>query len=495
MSKKVQVYPLDTLCYIKGKVVQENNNVYSCTLNQTDIVSNKNKFYIMQVIENGNTYHLYTRYGRIGEDGKIIDKTFTSKNQAECAFEKQFKTKTGNTWGDKDFIKKTGKYFMTEVQYEVDADEIKDDEHEKTNISKLDDRTKFLMELFTNKETMEKTLVSLSINPKKMPLGKISKTQLDNAQKILIKIRNELKINTKENSDDDSDNDSDDELNDNNQITIMSSEFYTYIPYSCGRQKPPVINSNELIGKFTELIDELKNLEVAVKISKQGITDLDSAYNSLNSDIKPLSKDSNEWKIIENYIKNTHGSTHNYKVELVDVFELNRNGEKPEVKKTIEQIGNRHLLWHGSRMTNFCSIIKNGLLLNPESLGVYISGKMFGYGIYTASAFSKSFNYCDSNTSNDYAALLLCDVALGTPSKRTNADYYITKEKLAKDKCNSTWGLGKNTPSSTTKIDDIIVPYGKLENVNNGSVLLYDEFIVYDTNQISLKYLVIVKKI
>jgi len=303
-----------------------------------------------------------------------------------------------------------------------------------------------------------------------MPLGQISKAQLNEAQNILNNIKKLLKSNTNDSSDDDTSNsdsepennssdddtsnsdsependssnddtsNSDSKPENNSEIINLSSQFYTYIPYSCGRKKPPVIDNEETLGNLIELLDELKNLEVAINVTKVGQDNIDKIYKSLDADITPLDNGSEIWKIISDYVMNTHASTHNFKVELVDIYELNRTLEDPNVQKTIKKIGNRHLLWHGSRMTNFCSIIKNGLILNPESLGVYITGKMFGGGVYTANSFSKSFNYCDSDTSNNYAALLLCDVALGTPSKRTNADYYITKEKLLKEKCHSTW--------------------------------------------------------
>lgn len=47
-------------------------------------------------------------------------------------------------------------------------------------------------------------------------------------------------------------------------------------------------------------------------------------------------------------------------------------------------------LWHGSRNENWYSIIKNGLVLNPDAI---ITGKMFGDGIYFAPKASKSWNY------------------------------------------------------------------------------------------------------
>lgn len=490
--RKVQVFPVDHLCPTKTSQVYIKNGVaYSCTLNQTDIMENKNKFYIMQILCNKDQtkFDLYIRYGRISENGKIINKGYATVQSAVLDFAKQFKAKTGNVFGN-NFVKKDGKYFMTEVQYEIEAKEIK---KEKV-VSKLNERQKFLMELFTNKKTMENTLVSLSINPKKMPLGKISKSQLDEATNILVKIRHVLESESSDDSNSDSSNsrDSESESKNSTLFTKLSSEFYTLVPYSCGRNRPPVIDNKDTLGKFVEMVDELKNLEVAINVSKQAGENLDGVYDSLNAKMVPLEKDSQMWKVTSDYVINTHGATHKTQVKLVDIYNLSRN-ESPNVAKTIKKIGNKQLLFHGSRMSNFCSIIKNGLILNPESLGAFVTGRMFSNGIYTANSFSKSFNYCASDTSDGYACLLLCEVALGTQLKKTQADPYLCPEKLKKEKCHSTWGMGQNTPSSSAVVDGVSVPNGKLGKSGVSSCLLYDEYIVYDTNQISLKYLVVVK--
>lgn len=576
---KQKICPIDTLCKIKGVVLFENDTFYSCTLNQTDLESNKNKFYIMQIINDSTSHHLYIRYGRVGEKGKIIDKIYQDKVKAKLEFIKQFYSKTGNRFGN-DFVKKSGKYFMADVQYEIEKDDIKDERPEYKTQSKLCDRQNFLMELFTNKKTMENTLISLSIDPKKMPLGKISKSQLDEAQKVLTNIKKLLpnESESEDNSDitntkstinnttdksdkcditnttdainidekpkkrgrpkktdkqvelppqsqpksenspkskkkldvDKSDNivQSDEsnkiiksvEIGKNiihcDQFTDLSSEFYTLVPYSCGRNLPPIINNKETLGKFVTMLDDLKNLEVAIKVTKQGGDSLDNVYDSLEAKIKPIEKNSEIWNIISDYIKNTHGATHRTKIQLVDIYGLERNNESKSIEDFLKKIGNRQLLWHGSRMTNFCSIIKNGLLLNPETLGVYISGKMFGAGIYLASSFSKSFNYCSSETSNGYACLLLCEAALGKQLEKIQSDSYLSPIKLKNyGNYNSTWGKGQNTPSSFINYENVKIPNGKLEKSNINTCLLYDEYIVYDTNQISLKYLVIVKSI
>ncbi len=72
----------------------------------------------MQAIKNGTTHNVYIRYGRISEIENLSNRLFTSESEAKSFLEKQFKTKTGNMWGTVNFVKKQGKYFISEVSYE-----------------------------------------------------------------------------------------------------------------------------------------------------------------------------------------------------------------------------------------------------------------------------------------------------------------------------------------------------------------------------------------
>lgn len=69
------------------------------------------------------------------------------------------------------------------------------------------------------------------------------------------------------------------------------------------------------------------------------------------------------------------------------------------------------LLWHGSRLTNFVSILTRGLKIAPPEAPP--SGYMFGKGVYFADMSSKSANYCYTTKDNYTGILLLCEVALG----------------------------------------------------------------------------------
>ena len=141
MSKSKSIsrgHIIDEHCtYQGGELVEDCGTVYSCVLNQTDIKSNKNKFYIMQLIDIDKSYVHFIRYGRIGEVGRVIYNKFSTQENAIIAFERQFRSKTGNKWSDKNnFVKKKRKYFLSEISY---AEELKDvdDTVKKKNISKV----------------------------------------------------------------------------------------------------------------------------------------------------------------------------------------------------------------------------------------------------------------------------------------------------------------------------------------------------------------------
>ena len=84
---------------------------------------------------------------------------------------------------------------------------------------------------------------------------------------------------------------------------------------------------------------------------------------------------------------------------------------------------------------------------------------------------------------------MLCNVALGNCSEKFYADY--NANNLAPDK-HSTKGCGRTAPPVNSYIDhlDMKIPIGKGEtNTNLNGSLLYNEYIVYDTKQVQMKYL------
>ena len=119
----------------------------------------------------------------------------------------------------------------------------------------------------------------------------------------------------------------------------------------------------------------------------QPINPLDAHFRSLRlSSMTPISRKTKEFKGLERYPQDTHGATHShYKVQIQNAYRVERQDEtdawlKAGFDKTKD--GDRLLLWHGSRTTNFAGILKQGLRIAPPEAPV--TGYMFGKGVYFA---------------------------------------------------------------------------------------------------------------
>merc|ERR1719391_993640 len=103
-------------------------------------------------------------------------------------------------------------------------------------------------------------------------------------------------------------------------------------------------------------------------------------------------------------------------MEVMDVFRLNKHQESDKFR----DVGNKRLLYHGSRISNWAGILGQGLRIAPPEAPV--TGYMFGKGVYFADMSSKSANYCYATAKNPWGLLLLCEVALGKENELMNAD-------------------------------------------------------------------------
>jgi poly [ADP-ribose] polymerase len=175
---------------------------------------------------------------------------------------------------------------------------------------------------------------------------------------------------------------------------------------------------------------------------------LDRQFQTLGmNEMQALSKGSEEFTELSQYLTETKGSTHSVKYAVQDIFRIERQGEFERFDKSpySKIASNRRLLWHGSRVTNFAGILGQGLRIAPPEAPV--SGYMFGKGIYLADMSSKSANYCCSYNSGGTALLLLCEAELGDPvHELLGASYSAGEDAKANGMC-STWGKGRVGPS------------------------------------------------
>jgi poly [ADP-ribose] polymerase len=185
---------------------------------------------------------------------------------------------------------------------------------------------------------------------------------------------------------------------------------------------------------------------------------------------------------------------------VIEIFRIERQGEYDRFNSSSFaslKNGNRRLLWHGSRSTNYGGILSQGLRIAPPEAPV--SGYMFGKGVYFADMSSKSANYCCSYNSGGKALLLLGEVEVGDPLYELYNSDYNAGENAKKEGKIATLGKGRTIPGGWkdagcihpdlqgVQVPDVASGPGQ-DNGNQG-YLQYNEYIVYDVAQIRLRYL------
>jgi len=469
-------------------VLEEGDEIWDCMLNQTNIGNNNNKFYVIQLLEidGGGTYSVWNRWGRVGENGQNMLKTHGSNlKSAKQDFMKKFKDKTANNWNDRSSFKpKPNKYTLIEIDYGSDEPEKEKDTSEDSpkkdkkdaTVSTLNHRVQDVVKLIFDIKLMEHVMVEMEFDIKKSPLGKLTKKQIKEGYEVLKQIEEVLKIGSKSN------------------LSTLSSDFYTKIPHSFGRSIPPLISDLESLKKKMQMLEALGDIEIATKIIKEteasGANPIDSNYQKLKCTIDPLEHGSVLYKHISDFVATSQEEGRGQQLELIDVFEVSREGEAtrfdPHKLKS-----NRRLLWHGSRLTNFAGILSQGLRIAPPEAPA--SGYRFGKGLYFADIMTLSSVYCRVTRDNPIGFMLLVDTALGEMYECPK-DKYMDKPPPGFD---STWALGIVEPDPKDHViveGNLTIPIGKIIKNSRRDVNCHEhQFITYSEAQSQLRYLLKLK--
>ncbi|XP_032035334.1 poly [ADP-ribose] polymerase 2 isoform X6 [Hylobates moloch] len=480
--------PVDPECTAKvGKahVYCEGNDVYDVMLNQTNLQFNNNKYYLIQLLEDDaqRNFSVWMRWGRVGKMGQhSLVACSGNLNKAKEIFQKKFLDKTKNNWEDREkFEKVPGKYDMLQMDYATntqDEEETKKEESLKSPLkpeSQLDLRVQELIKLICNVQAMEEMMMEMKYNTKKAPLGKLTVAQIKAGYQSLKKIEDCIRSGQH-----------------GRALMEACNEFYTRIPHNFGLRTPPLIRTQKELSEKIQLLEALGDIEIAIKLVKTELQSpehpLDQHYRNLHCALRPLDHESYEFKVISQYLQSTHAPTHSdYTMTLLDLFEVEKEGEKEAFR---EDLHNRMLLWHGSRLSNWVGILSHGLRIAPPEAP--ITGYMFGKGIYFADMSSKSANYCFASRLKNTGLLLLSEVALGQCNELLEAS--PKAEGLLQGK-HSTKGLGKMAPSSAhfVTLNGSTVPLGPASDTGilnpDGYTLNYNEYIVYNPNQVRMRYL------
>lgn len=457
-------------------VYKYRDTLFDSVLSLTDIQRDKNSYFKLQVLESDKDqskkgYWLFTSWGRTGTDiGSSKLEDYSSPIDACRKFEKLYEEKTGNSWKNRGkFQKHPNKFYPVEVTY---SEGIKTNT---TTASKLSPAVEELMKLLFSVQNMTRAMKSFKLDLEKMPLGKLSVQQLRLARSALDELKQAV------------------EEKESQKLIGLSNKFYTLVPHSFGLFKARVIETNAEILKKHEMIDSLMDIQKAYAIMLQtaptnDVNSFDTYYKKLNAEVTAVDPKSRGYELIERYVANTQ--VHGIKLQVLEVFRVKRNGEEERYKQ-YKKLDNRMLLWHGSRLTNFTSILSNGL-----TIGAAANGSMFGRGIYFADMVSKSSQYCVPTPPDNIGLLALSEVALGSIHE-LNQGMNLVQPPAGKQ---SVKGVGRTQPNlkyAHKRKDGVVIPLGKPYNEGQQAAvarsLMYNEYIVYNAAQVNLQYLVKLK--
>ena len=211
----------------------------------------------------------WTRWGRVGESGQSAWLGEGDLGDAKKHFEKKFKDKTGLKWEERLAAPKNKKYTFIEKNYEEEsptnktkADKGTADDASKGPESTLTLPVQQLMTLIFNTENFANAMAAMNYDANKMPLGKLSKSTLKRGFETLKQLAEVIT--------DPSLAESLHELSYRQAVEQFSNSYYTLIPHSFGRDRPPLISDSERLKKEVELLESLSvgNMNPSLRATK-----------------------------------------------------------------------------------------------------------------------------------------------------------------------------------------------------------------------------------
>lgn len=459
-------------------------NFFDLTGAKSHTLGSSSKFYHIELhlptSPNQTQAQIYTEYGPTGKVQAREYRVFNTEAEAKKEFDKIIKSKLKKGYMEVDVaIRVVGSDIAKTITKPVVFKNAQDITQTPNNDPKLSTQVASLISKLmgsTNQFVIE-TL--------KCPLGSLTNAQCDAGK---LRLDEAKAIVTSPQID-------------KKRIEQLTNEFYSLIPHNLGSGYRGVM-SELLLDSVEKIAKKEYDLDTLLDAKALGVNLVSDStytqYQSLQTDISYIEQSDPLFNWCNSMIQDTRASNHNHlgKIVLLNAYKINRAGEKDIFNKRAREIAkecgqqviphqlkklvldrndvedvdlykkaNVIPLFHGSRTENFTGILKKGLLIRPS--GVVLCGSMYGNGIY-AGLSTKSINYSSiknsywSKGNSDSAFLFIKDCALGN-QKIASGSYQYSKKNIAPN--HSVWAKGGQ------------------------SGVINDEFILYDTNQHNLRYL------
>jgi poly [ADP-ribose] polymerase len=259
---------------------------------------------------------------------------------------------------------------------------------------------------------------------------------------------------------------------DSKEVEAYLSSYLMLIPQKVGRKLSVagVLPNAEAIQKQNGILDDLESSigqveELQKKKFQADATEEGKASvpNIFNCEINVV-EDAGVIKKITEFFNSTRQRMHaSYGLSIKTVYEVNIDQMTKDFEEKGRALGNIKFLWHGTRPGNVLSILKGGFVIPPSS-SEFVTGRVFGDGVYHSDQSTKSLNYATgwwAGAREKEIFMFLSDVAMG-------------REHIPR-------GPSRNLPAPGS---DSTFAIGGQSGVSN------NEFIVYRLEQSKIRYLV-----
>ncbi|MBC9704976.1 MAG: WGR domain-containing protein [Enterococcus sp.] len=446
--------------------------------------ANSNKFYHVTLSDTGQ---VAKRYGRVGVEGVT-----NYENTGAAGYRKIIAAKKKKGYKEAEIVSESAKAVQNQNLTTIAKQALLGDSVN-TVLSDLVD----VLVKMNNHDILETSGGLITINSDgliRTPLGQVTARSISEASALLQDLQSTPVTNPK--------------------YVGLINDYLTLVPQKVPSQRgwhERFFNAENTFFKQREFLKQLsesialreERKKAATEVSESGLSEEELAqkYANLFSIKLSVLDDEAQFKKINQIFEAgksaNHHASRNYKLKRVYVLSEGDNLATYEDAKA--RLGNEMTLWHGTRAGNLLSILRKGLYCPPvKGSSITIQGRMFGSGTYFAPAYFGGIE--DSLPSRVSAASKYTPgrIASGGSTKSLNYSVGGVWDRGPRaDRCfmmlgegvlgrefnpRGNWGYGDDRVQRSNQYDSI---YARAYETG----LRNDEVIIWNKNQISVRYL------
>lgn len=289
--------------------------------------------------------------------------------------------------------------------------------------------------------------ITVSDGTLRTALGVINTPSLDAADKLLIDMAAALKSGGK-------------------PVDLLE-KYLTLVPQAFGRKRgwENHFLDPAVLAEQADFVKQLRDSLEFLKTTQAGASDdPEVGFRFKMGVVEP--DDPRFTQVADAFARSMNRNHPSRRYKLKGLYDITDTDEHLTTYKELSAtLGNERWMWHGTQASNVLSILASGLYVPPANAG-FVTGRMFGNGVYMSKQSTKSLNY----SGGVWAGNKLADRAFMFSLTALLGESYHPK----------TYG-GNWTP--------IHKKYNSIDVAPNTAGVANHECIVWNTEQINLRYL------